>query len=109
MTRRLVFTVLLFASVASARQLDQNVKRQTDIFEQVLNTAIRGRFEQPFLLLQEPRGAFLDGYGMVFTMEVNLYPMRLRTPFNAAPYSDKELSEGRKQKQARMKDLEVMI
>ena len=85
------------------------IKRQTQLFETVLNTAIQQRFEQPFLVLQETKGSYLEGYGVVFTLEVSLYPMRIRTPFSATPYSDKELSAARAQKLARIKDLETLI
>ena len=102
--------VLLFAATAMAQAPDYPaIKRQTQLFETVLDTAVRQRFEQPFLVLQESKGAYLEGYGVVFTMEINLYPLRWRYPFAAAPYSEKELTTARTQKLARMKDLETLI
>jgi hypothetical protein len=108
--------VFLFAATAAVAQqapppaLDfAAIKRETQLFETVLNTAVQQRFEQPFLLLQETKGAYLEGYGVVFTLEVSLYPMRLRTPFAAAPYSDKELVNARTQKLQRTKEMETLI
>ncbi len=106
---RTVFVLAAFASLACAQPDYPAIKRQTQLFETVLDTAVRQHFEQPFLMLQETRGAYLEGYGVVFTLEVNLYPLRLRTPFAATPYSDKELAAARTQKLARIKDLEVLI
>lgn len=105
-----LFGVLLFVVSATAQAPDYPaVKRQTQLFETVLDTAVKQRFEQPFLVLQETKGAYLEGYGAVFTMEINLYPLRYRNPFAATPYSEKELSTARTQKLARIKDLETLI
>ncbi len=102
--------VLLFSAGAFAQSPDfPAIKKQTQLFETVLNTAVQQRFEQPFLLLQETKGAYLAGYGVVFTLEVNLYPMRYRTPFAASPYSEKELATARAQKLQRMKEMETLI
>ncbi len=82
--RTIVLVFVLAAGLAAQAPDYTAMKRQIQIFETVLDTAVKQRFEQPFLLLQEPRGAYLEGYGVVFTLEVNLYPLRLRTPFAAA-------------------------
>jgi hypothetical protein len=42
-------------------------------------------------------------------MEVNLYTMRWRNPFDASPYSEKEIAVARSVKLARIKELETMI
>jgi hypothetical protein len=102
--------VLLFAASAMAQAPDyQAIKRQTQLFETVLDTAVKQRFEQPFLVMQEAKGSYLEGYGVVFTMEINIYPLRWRWPFSNAEYTEKELTTARTQKVARIKELESLI
>src|SRR5258708_10467346 len=106
------YAILLLTAAAFAKPIQPDyaaIKRQTQLFETVLNTAVQQRFEQPFLILQETKGAYLEGYGVVFTLEVNLSPMRYRTPFAASPYSEKELAAARAQKLARIKEMETLI
>jgi hypothetical protein len=85
------------------------IKLQTDIFESVLNTALKQSYTGNVMLLSPPKGTYLDGYGAVFTLEVNLATMRYITPFASAPYSDKEIKDARAQKIARTKEVEEMI
>jgi hypothetical protein len=42
-------------------------------------------------------------------LEVNLYTMRYRNPFDASPYSSAEVATARAAKLARMKDLETLV
>lgn len=113
---RAILGVLLFAACGFSQTGSQTpdystIKKQTQLFETVLDTAMRQHFDDPehFLMLQAPRGAYLEGYGVVFTMEVNLYTMRYRSPFDASPYSQKEISTARAVKLARTKDLEALL
>jgi hypothetical protein len=113
---RAIFGVLLFAvcswnQICRAQTPDYStIKKQTQLFETVLDTAIRQHFDpEHFLMLQSPRGAYLEGYGVVFTVEVNLYTMRWRNPFDASPYSEKEVATARTAKLARIKELETLI
>jgi hypothetical protein len=85
------------------------IKKQTQLFETVMNTAVRQQFGAPFQMLQEARGSYLEGYGVVFTLEVNLYPMRWRSPFSGGEYSEKEIATARTQILARMKEMETLI
>jgi hypothetical protein len=85
------------------------IKQQIGIFESVLNTAMRQRYDQRFLMLQPPKGSYLEGYGVVFTAEVNLSTLRYLTPFTPGPYTDKELKDARAEKIARTKDIETLV
>ena len=108
---RAIVVVLVFAACAWSQTPDYStIKKQTQLFEAVLDTGIRQHFDaEHFLMLQVPRGAYLEGYGVVFTLEVNLYTMRYRNPFDASPYSEKEIAVARAAKQARMKELETLV
>jgi hypothetical protein len=109
---RAIVGVLIVAASCWAQTPDYSaIRRQTQLFETVLDTAIRQHFDDPahFLMLQAPRGAYLEGYGVVFTMEVNLYTLRYRNPFDASPYSEKEIAAAKSAKLARTKELETLI
>ncbi len=86
------------------------LKRQMQEFERVLNTALRQMFDdRPFFVLQEPKSAYLPGFGVVVHAEVNLYPMRFIFPFAPDPYSERELKTEHEQKALRMKELRVRL
>lgn len=99
-----------FAAQALPRSPDYvNVKRQVQLFETLLTTALNQRFERPFAVLQEPRGTYLEGYGAVFTLEVNLSPLRYLSPFSPGPHTEKELQEAHARKLQRMKEVEEIV
>ncbi len=106
-----IFGIVILAACAAAQTPDYPaIKRQTQLFETVLDTALRQHFDPAhFLMMQAPKGAYLEGYGVVFTLEVNLYVMRWLNPFNSTPYSEKELATARAAKAEGMKDLETII
>jgi hypothetical protein len=108
---RAIVAVLVFAACSFAQTPDYStIKKETQLFETVLETGIRQHFDtEHFLMMQVPRGAYLEGYGVVFTLEVNLYTMRYRNPFDASPYSEKEVAAARAAKLARMKELETLV
>ena len=55
----------------------------------------------PFVLLGTTRGAYLAGYGAVFTMEVNLVPVAAISPFRPA-YSLQEIQTLNRQKREKV-------
>jgi len=96
----LAVTPLLAAPPADNTPL----KRQMQDFERALNQSIIQMFgTQFFVFLQEPKAAYLPGFGVVVHAEVNLHPMRFIMPFAPQPYSEQELKTEREQKLARMK------
>ena len=115
-TRFLAAGALLLALVAPplpaqtrATHDYSGMKMQMQLFETVLSTALKQRFGHPFSILQPAKGVYLEGFGVVFSVEANLYPMRFISPFSPAPYSEKELKEAREQKPLRMKKAEEMV
>ncbi len=85
------------------------LKRQLELFETVLNKALEQKFEKPFGILTESKGAYLEGYGAVFSVEVNLYPLRWISPFTPTPYSEKELRETRERKLQRVREIQELL
>ncbi|MBI3895498.1 MAG: hypothetical protein HY313_06165 [Acidobacteria bacterium] len=81
------------------------LKSQMVSFQSALNRSIQGSFEQPFALLQDAKGTYLPDFGVAFHLEVNLYPMRIITPFDMRPYTSDEMSKARTAKQERIRSL----
>jgi hypothetical protein len=109
-TAAMVAVLVLAAGAWSQTPDYSTIKKQTQLFETVLETGLRQHFDtEHFLMMQVPRGAYLEGYGVVFTLEVDLYRMRYRNPFDASPYSEKEVAVARAAKLARMKELEILV
>jgi len=69
------------------RTIDNRVQQMTD--------------RAPFVLLGSTRGAYLAGYGAVFSLEVNLVPVAGISPFRPA-YSPQEIQNLNRQKRQKM-------
>jgi hypothetical protein len=55
----------------------------------------------PFVLLGQTRGAYLPGYGAIFTLEVNLVPVAGVSPFRPA-YTPQEIQNLNRQKREKI-------
>jgi hypothetical protein len=62
----------------------------------------------PFALLGQTRGAYLPGYGVVFSLEVNLVPVAGVSPFRPA-YSRPEIQNLNQQKRAKLAELRTQL
>lgn len=60
---------------------------------------------QPMSMLGSARGVYLDGYGAVFTVEINLAPVARLSPFRQS-YSAEEKRQLNVRKRQRLEDLE---
>jgi hypothetical protein len=80
--------------VAMEKSLDDRVTRLWD--------------DNPFLLLGPTRGIYLEGYGAVFTAEVNLVAAVGITPFHPS-YSKPEIDRHRQKKLERMPQLKSAL
>jgi hypothetical protein len=79
---------LLRSTLKSAeRTIDERVQQMTS--------------RTPFVLLGTTRGAYLAGYGAVFSLEVNLVPVAGISPFRPA-YSPKEIQDLNRQKREKL-------
>jgi hypothetical protein len=76
-----VLLLLLAAGACSAlaatidKQDLARMREQIGVMESVLNQNLSQAFPGPFGYLDKARGAYLPGYGLVFTFEVNLNPL----------------------------------
>jgi hypothetical protein len=76
------FTLLLAAGVCLTGADRPRVSRATvAAMEKSFDRRLEGVIESPFLLLGMTRGIYLEGYGAVFTAEVNLASGPSVTPF----------------------------
>jgi hypothetical protein len=89
---------------------DSPIKQQLKDFERFADGALRNMYgDQAFGILQEPKAAYVPGFGVIVHVEVNLYQMRMLTPFGRPYYSEEELKTEREQKAARLKQLRVNL
>ena len=98
------------ASTISPTNVDlRALKTQLEAFQAMLNRTIQQNFEQPFFLLQDAKGSYLPGFGVVFHMETNLSPMRVAMPFDIHPFTAEELQKARESKIERIRRLKTLL
>lgn len=59
----------------------ERLKQDTEIFERIVHEVLKQNFSDPFAITGEPRGAYLQGYGMLFSFQINVNRRTIRTPF----------------------------
>ena len=67
------------------------LKAQLGAFQDVVNRDMVQAFAQPFVLLQDTKGTYLPGFGVLFHLELNLHPLRSLNIFDPRPYTEEEL------------------
>lgn len=85
------------------------LKPQLQAFQTMLNRSIQENFSQPFSLLQDAKGIYLPGYGLVFHMEISLQPMRLSMPFGMQQYTPEQLRRATGEKLDRIRQLKTRV
>jgi len=101
---------LLLALAASGAGDKPRVERKTLVaMEKSLDERVTRLWDDnPFLLLGPTRGVYLDGYGVVFTTEVNLVAAVGITPFHPS-YSKPEIDRHRAKKLERIPQLKSAL
>ena len=72
------------------------LKGEMKVLEAVIDGTMAQTFAPPFGLLEKTQGTYLPGFGLAFSLEVNLYPLRAPNPFNMAPLSKAEIEKAQK-------------
>ena len=85
------------------------LKVQLTAFERIVNRDMTQAFASPFALLQDVKGAYLPGFGVVFHLEMNLHPLRMISVFDLRPYSGEELRQAREAKLERVRELKTRL
>lgn len=73
------------------------LKRDTQVFEGIVHQVLKQNYSDPFAITSEPRGAYLQGYGMFFSFQINVHRKTIRTPFG-------EVQDPRKTSQRNTRD-----
>ena len=82
----------------------EELKKQIELFETVLNQSLTQAFGGPFDTLDKGRGAYLPGYGAVFAFEVSLSPLRNMGPFFAPSPRTPKSEELQREQENRQRD-----
>lgn len=85
------------------------LKAQMKILEAVINETMGQTFSSPFGLLEKAKGTYLPNFGVVFSLEVNLYPVRVPNPFDLRPLSKEELAKARRVKLERISTVKQAV
>jgi hypothetical protein len=83
--------------------------RQMRVVQAVIDETMGQTFPPPFGLLEKTNGTYLPGFGVVFSLEVNLYPLRVPTPFEPRPLSKEELDKARRVEIQRIETIKKTI
>jgi len=102
----------LWARSAGAQSPPSNLgplKGEMKVFEAVIDGTMSQVFAPPFGVLQKTLGTYLPGFGLAFSLEVNLRPMPIATPFSTRPLSKAELEEAQKAKLERIETIKRSV
>ena len=110
MKRALVCAVLLAAPIrVTAAENPRAARAALVVIEKDFNGRIeRYNIDDPFLLLGATRGVYLEGYGAVFTAEVNLVAGPVISPFRPT-ISKEEIAKLRQKKLSRLPVLKQIM
>lgn len=78
------------------------LKGEMQVMDAVIDETMGQTFTPPFGLLEKTKGAYLPDFGLVFSLEVNLYPLRVLSPFDMRPLTQAELEKAAKTKRERI-------
>ncbi len=107
-TRLTLCGALLMATsvVMSAQQEKPDLRKlreEIGLLESVINERLAQTFGSPFGYLDKARGAYLPGYGAVFTLDVSLTPLQSLGPFTPTPTPERERARREEETRAREK------
>jgi hypothetical protein len=85
------------------------LKAQMRVFEAVVDETMSQTFAFPFGLLEKTQGTYLPGFGLAFSLEVNLYPMRSPNPFDPRPLTTAELDRAQKTSRERIVTVKEIV
>ena len=99
MQRRSVLSIFLLFFLAgtttfAAGNLDLPLlKRSTRIFEGIVNEVVKQNFPNPFALTGAAEASYLQEYGIVVSLHLNINRATIRTPFGLMPTQQEERSK----------------
>jgi hypothetical protein len=78
------------------------LKGEMKVLEAVIDQSLSESFPPPFGVLEKAKGTYLPDFGVAFSVEVYLYPMRTPTPFDTRPTTPAEEEKARRAQLARI-------
>jgi hypothetical protein len=98
------------ASGAPQGALDlAHIRRDLAVFQGVLDTTLKQSLPGPFQILGSSKGTYLPDYGVVFSLEANVYQIRRLSPFDMKPHTQKELNDAYDQMMTRIELVKELI
>jgi hypothetical protein len=85
------------------------LKGEMKVLSAVIDEAMAQTFSPPFGVLQKAKGTFLPDFGVVFTLEVNLYPVSFQKLLQVRPPTESELAHQLKAKKERIQTIRQMV
>lgn len=86
-----------------------SLKGEMKVLDAVIDQTMAQTFAPPFGLLEKTQGTYLPDFGLVFSLEVNLYPMRMPNPFDSRPVTKQEIETARKAKVERIEKIKESV
>jgi hypothetical protein len=83
------------------------VKQNIQIFEGILTTVLAQNFPDPFAVLEKPKGVYLEGFGTVFSFEIDIATVRPPNPFNPIRPTPEEERKAIAERLPKLKELMV--
>lgn len=111
MRLRVLTSVFLATATLAAEPLakERDVLREVQQAELAIDNRFKGVADpNPMAMVGYTRGGYIEGFGAVFTLEVNLAPTADLSPFRQA-YSDEEKQQLNLRKRQRLEDLEARV
>jgi hypothetical protein len=81
------------------------VKQNIEVFEGILSTVLQQSFTDPFAVLEKPKGAYLDGFGAVFSFEIDIATVKRPNLFSQARATPEEERKAFNERFPKLKDL----
>ncbi len=85
---RLILSLVLFVSLSGVWSQGQHkrlnlelVRRDTQVFESIMNEVLEQNFTTPFAISASPKGTYLQDYGIIFSFQLNINRGTIRLPY----------------------------
>jgi hypothetical protein len=83
------------------------VKQNIQVFEGILTTVLAQNFPDPFAVLEKPKGVYLEGFGAVFSFEIDIATVRRPNLFNQTRSTPEEEKKAIAEELPKLKELMV--
>lgn len=98
---RMIGICCVFLTVSYAQEVNYQItptnynelRVQMEKFQGIIENAVAQNLKGTFPILGAPKGSYLEDFGVVFSLEANLYQIRPISPFSPKPHSRKELDK----------------